>query len=109
MIHNLSEIGQFKGERALQYIFDKAFEDVLENIKDERTFYSDKRKIKIEIVYTPQTDERVLVDETYSVKVELAPLIGGHDVINATHAGQVVLDPHGYNPGQIDFRDFEDA
>jgi hypothetical protein len=72
----LGDIGKEREQQSLQNLFDVEFKKVIENIMDKQTYPEDKRKIQINVIFTPQ-NERERIKVSYDIKTTLAPVIGG--------------------------------
>lgn len=99
---NLNDLGKNLNERSFASLFDENMRKVIRNIEDERTDWSAKRKIKIEITIVPDGNRNVAEIE-YTVQPVLAP-ISGYDWFNIVE-NRRLLQPDGYIDGQMDIRD----
>jgi uncharacterized phage protein (TIGR01671 family) len=56
----LGDIGKEREQHSLQDLFDVEFQKVIENIIDKQIYPEDKRKIQINVIFTPQNEREIL-------------------------------------------------
>jgi hypothetical protein len=105
----LGDIGKEREQQSLQNLFDVEFKKVIENIMDKQTYPEDKRKIQINVIFTPQ-NERERIKVSYDIKTTLAPVIGGItelDIVGRGYGSYETRPSISTNkiPGQVDYRD----
>ena len=99
---NLNDLGKDLNERSFSNLVDENIRKVIRNIEDQRTDWSAKRKIKIEITMIPD-ESRGMAEIEYTVQSVLAP-VSGHDWFDLNEKRRL-LQSDGYIKGQMDIRD----
>lgn len=86
----------------LQEVFDHEFNKVLKNIKDINTDHKAKRKVSIELTFSPN-EKRTISDIDFKVKHSEAPINGFTTAISIVEDGrQIIAEEIGNEiPGQM--------
>lgn len=72
----------------LQKAFDRNYEAILENIQDETTEATVKRKITIDVTLAPD-EKRNLIKTTFSVRRKIAPIVNVGTVMLVKQSGDM--------------------